>query len=611
MRRLIFPLLILLLLCGCHADRNESNTTTASSTQPTITEYLYDPNSSIEDFTQGAVQACSLEGRNVTGMCFFAGKLLLLSTDDHVELTTVLALDRAKLGLTQSVALDCAVSADELTVSADGKTAAYYYPQENSVVLLDSDFSELRRIQLPDQVADRPVLTEDLSTAYYCVENSIYALDLESGLPRLLKQHNCLTQRLTALHFDGSILEVYLTLENGKTEVAFISPENGETVGTDDALLKLVSQQDQYLLQRLDGTVTETLIGQLDSPLRSMKTTPAQTLWPVFSLNGLVGVEESTVRLYDLESGKVRSAVDLGGDVQILEADADPSGSRIWLRAQDVRENKALLLCWNVGQTASNDETVYLHDRYTADAPDAEGLARCQQLADSIGKDLGLTLILDSSFPTPESYSYVYEYQVQSIEDALTQLQQTISALPQGFLEKLAAVSQSGTIRIGLVRQINGISGKPSSDLGGLHFVSSGDHYIALTADSNIRTAFLHQLSHVLDSFVYGRSTAYDLWDRLNPADFAYSGSYSVDTTLDDPRLQGEGQCFVSSYGMTYAKEDRATIFTAAMEPGNQALFAIPGLQNKLRNLCTAIRQAYGWEGTELTLPWEQHLKAE
>lgn len=611
MKRFILPLLAVLLLCGCNADNGQTTAANTAATQPTVVEYLYDPNSTIEELTQGAIQACSLEGRSVTGMRFFADRLLLLTTDDHVELTTVLVLDGTELGIVRSVTLDCALAADELTVSADGKTIAYYYPQENSLVLLDSSLTETRRIHLPDQVTDRPVLSSDLTTAYYCVDNSIYALDLESGLPRLLKQHSCIGQSLRALHFDDTVLEVFLTLESGDTQVAFISPENGETTGTDRGLLTLSSQGSRYLLQRLDGTVTETLTGQVGGQPQTLEKTVSQTVWPAFSLNGLVGVNGGTLQLYDLDSGRVASYVDLGEDVQVLEVDADPTENRVWLRVLDRQTDKPLLLCWNVAQTKTESTTVYLHKRYTADEPDEAGIARCQQQADTLCSSLGLTLQVSGSFPAPEGYEYVYEHQVTALEDTLAQLESALAALPPEFLQGLATVNQSGTVRIGLVRQILDLSGQPVSDMGGLHFVTAGDHYIVLTVDGSPKTALLHQLCHVLDSFIYAHSDAYDSWNELNPEDFTYSGSYTVDTTLDDPRLQGEGQCFVSSYGMTYAKEDRAILFTAAMEPNGEVLLAIPGLQSKLRYLCDAIREAYGWEETDLTLPWEQHLTSE
>ncbi len=610
MKKILLPLILLVLLCGCNPDRHHAADSTGEATQPTSIEYLYDATNSIEELTNGAVRACLLEGRSVTGMRFFADRLLLLSTDDHVELTTVLVFDCSQLSIVRSVALDCALSADELTVSADGKTLAYYYRQENSLVLLDSSLSEIRRIQLPDQVTDRPVLSSDLNTAYYCVDKSIYALDLESGLSRLLKQHNCISQRLRALHFNDTVLEVFLALENGDTQVAFISPKNGETTGTDQGLLTLSSEGAHYLLQRLDGTVTETLTGQTDGQMQALQTDSSHSVWPAFSLNGVVSAKDSALWLYDLDSGHITSQVDLGEGVRVLEMDADPTGNLLWLRVFDQQANKPLLLCWSIAQTKIEDSTVYLHKRYTADDPDMEGIARCQQAADALSAPLGLTLQLSGSFPAPDGYEYVYEHQVSALEDTLAELETALASMPPEFLQGLGAVNLSGTVRIGLVRQILDLSGKPVSDMGGLHFVAAGDHYIVLTVDGNPKTALLHQLCHVLDSFVYAHTDAFDSWNKLNPAGFAYSGSYTVDTTLDDPRLQGEGQCFVSSYGMTYAKEDRATIFAAAMEPSNAGLFALPGMQSKLQYMCDAIREAYGWKKTELTLPWEQHLKA-
>ena len=46
-----------------------------------------------------------------------------------------------------------------------------------------------------------------------------------------------------------------------------------------------------------------------------------------------------------------------------------------------------------------------------------------------------------------------------------------------------------------------------------------------------------------------------------------------------------------------------------AIKDGNrEALFALEGIQTKLAYMCKAIRNAYGWQETELTLPWEQYL---
>ena len=612
MKRILLPLLLLaLLLAGCNSDSGHTTGQTTAATEPVPLAYLRDHGNSIEELTQGAVEAYSLEGRSVTGFRFFGDRLLAFTTADHVELTTVLTLGGQELGILKSTILDCALSPEHLMLSSDGQTFCYYHNMENSLVLLDAELNELRRIQLPDQVTDRPVISQDLSTAYYSSGRQIYALNLESGLPRLLKEHSCLSQQLTALHFHDTVLEVLLMLEDGQTQVAFISPENGETTGIDKELLTLTSEGDRYLLQRLDGSITETLVGTAGGQVMAMDTLPGQTVSPAYPMDSLAISQGNTVSLCDLQTGRITSRVELGDDVLILEADADPAGDSLWLRALDQQNNKLLLLRWRPAQTKVSESTKYIHKRYTAREPDTEALAQLQQRADALGKELGVTFVVNGQLPAPEGYEYVYEHQVLALSSALEKLQAGLSALPPEFLQGLCTVNQSDTIHIGLVRSILDIAGKPSSDTGGMHLVSAGDHYIVLTVDADLKTALNHHLCHVLDSYVYAHSDDYDKWEKLNPKGFAYAGTYDVQPDPDEPLLQGETLCFVSAYGMSFAKEDRATLFAAALESGNEALMALPRMQSKLQHLCTAIRDAFRWKETEITLPWEQYLKEE
>ncbi len=612
MKRFILLLLAVLLLCGCRAEPKETSQQSTAATDAVPIQHIYDPNSTIEELTQGAVKAYDLSGHSITGIRFFGEQLLVFTMDDHVELTTVLTLGGQEWGVLRSTTLECALYPHEVTVSADGQTLAYYNAQENCMVLLDASLNELRRIRLPDQVTDRPVLTEDLSSLYYCAGNEIYSLDLATGLSQLLKQHNCVSQSLTALHFDGSILEVFLTPESSVGMAAFISTENGQTIGTDSHLLSLNSLGSSYLLRRLDGTVEETLVGQTGGELRSIRCQPGQTIYPAFSLEAVAAVTGSQVALYNAASGKTTAQVDLGEQVQVLSVTTHPTENQLWLWVQDQQAGAPLLLQWKTAESKVSDDAVHILKRYTAADPDTAGIAACQQQADAISADGKLVVTVDTLLPAPQGYEFVAEHQVLALEDSLAQLDTALQQLPKEFLAGLATINKSGTVRIGLVRQILDITGKPSSDMGGLHYVSGGDHYIVLTVGADMGTAALHQLCHVLDSYVFSHSVAYDRWEKLNPKGFTYAGSYQVPENTDDPMLYGETQAFISSYGTTYAKEDRATLFTAAMTPGNEALFSADILQAKLVSMCQAIRKSYGWDKVEdLTLPWEQYLKTE
>ena len=59
---------------------------------------------------------------------------------------------------------------------------------------------------------------------------------------------------------------------------------------------------------------------------------------------------------------------------------------------------------------------------------------------------------------------------------------------------------------------------------------------------------------------------------------------------------------------MSYAKEDRATIFEYACMPGNEEIFKSAAIQKKLQRICKGIREAYGLKKVEKEFLWEQYL---
>ena len=59
---------------------------------------------------------------------------------------------------------------------------------------------------------------------------------------------------------------------------------------------------------------------------------------------------------------------------------------------------------------------------------------------------------------------------------------------------------------------------------------------------------------------------------------------------------------------MSYPKEDRARLFEYAMTAGHDELFVSPNLQQKLKQLCTGIREGFDLEGSSEVFLWEQYL---
>ena len=72
--------------------------------------------------------------------------------------------------------------------------------------------------------------------------------------------------------------------------------------------------------------------------------------------------------------------------------------------------------------------------------------------------------------------------------------------------------------------------------------------------------------------------------------------------------MEGDTNAFIDLYSLSYAREDRASIFAHAMRAENQGQFASAAMQAKLNYLCRAIRQALSWQEDTRILPWEQYL---
>lgn len=608
MKRITVILLVLLMLCGCTAHTGEPTAgSTSGSTAPTVE--LYDPESYIEEETKGAVRAYPLQRYNAEGFCFMGQNIVLFTRDDQVALTTLHLLQGETLGVMRSLTLDCAVYPSDSHLQVGKDSLGYYNMEENSIVLINADLTEARRIRLPDEVMDIPVLSADMKTLYHCVGDEIRALDLETGISRLLKQHSCQSQSIVDLHFGDSMLEVYTIDENGTGRTVFISTETGETLGSDAGMLSISSSGSSYILQRMDGTVQELLVGKLEQDAQSMHPLHEELVFEAFSSNGLLAGKGNELALYDLSSGRITAKVSLGDGVSILSAVPAPNGSYVWVLANDAQAECSTLYRWDLAATETNNDISYLTSRYTAEAPDTEGIARCQQLADAIGEKYGVKIHVDGSLPVPQDYTFLSEHQPKALESALTELETYLAKFPEGFFKKASVISKHKQLHIGLVRDLYDITDGAVPDGYGLHYTQSGDHYVALRIGPELGSATYHELCHMLDAFVYSGSKAYDLWDQLNPEGFTYLSSYkNYNISGDDPLLMGETQAFVDGFSMTFAKEDRARIFEMAMTEGNQNLFTSPIMQKKLQQICEGLRQACKWEKTEIELPWEQYL---
>lgn len=185
-----------------------------------------------------------------------------------------------------------------------------------------------------------------------------------------------------------------------------------------------------------------------------------------------------------------------------------------------------------------------------------------------------------------------------------------MSIFPEGFFRTAAEISDSQKLHIGLVRKLQRKNTGVPEGVAAQQYWVDGNAWMALSVGDTVQELFIHQLAHLLDSYVYSKNVAYDEWSKLNPKDFAYDLSYfQYEEHGDSQYLSGKNRAFIDTYSMTYPKEDRARIFDCALAEGNEELFASKTMQNKLRQLCVGIRNAYGWKKDPRSFPWEQYLQ--
>lgn len=608
-------LVLLMLLTGCMAETPKTTetivqqTTTEAVTVPTTG--MYNPDSAVEQQTGGSVQAyfpgieCSMA---------MMGETPLLFSWDGQGMTTLtrVAGETCYPEATLQIQGDLYPESSSLCITE--WSVCYYDSAENSIVFLNEKLQQIRRVSMPDDLVETPVLREDLSEAYYCTATELRSLNLETGLSRLIRQYSGQTVSIKSVCANGLVLECSVA-DEGEYYTEFISAENGQSLGKDTDLISFDAWGDRFFLQRMDGVVTEVLFGTADSSLHSfVPEEETAVLHGVPAMNGVLEAckDETGISLafYDLSTGCKTAQVYIDGLQHVSNVEAVPDKGLIWFLSHDYATETQVMYRWNLAASAVTDKTVHTTARYTRDNPDTEGLLQCRKKADALETQYGVEIFLEQALKQPDDYDFEYEYQVKAFEKGLARLEQALAKFPDGFFKTMAQVTDSGKLRIGLVRDMMSNTQNAPSDTVGLQYWLDGDAYIALSVGVLVEQTFYHELCHVLDTFVYANTGLYDDWEKLNPEGFYYDGNYiDYQTRVDNTYVEGENQAFIDYYSMTYAKEDRARILEYAMLEGNEGCFASRIMQQKLRQLCLGIREAFDWQKDSRSFPWEQYLQ--
>ena len=611
-RWMLWLLALTLILSGCNG--NEPNSTNQGTQPGNATQQPTDPpvslhvsDSALAQQTDGAVQVFACEGGEITGIDDMGSDMVVYAYDG--EKTTITRLSASDGIVKAQTQRDGLIASDDGSAGAADNKLAYYDQAHNCYVILDGTFHEIDRVPLEENVTGIPVLSQDLTTAYYCVGSEIRGVDLHSKIVRLISLLNVQELELEGILAEDTVLQCAVTDADGNRYTGFYSAENGRTLGKDASLKQIETWNENFLLRRMDASVEEILIGGQDTNIVSFFMADENNevrLLP--QLGAAMEMGNGTATVYELTQGKALGAVNLNGDYTISLPKEDPNGQYIWFCATDRQTGETLLCRWDYSKNGA-DETVRTGVRYTAQAPDTEGLAECELLAQEIAEKYKVEILLNTATVAPSDYTFVPEYQVSAYKKALQALDTAMARFPEDFFRIVGTSSQSRKLQISLVRYLQPARyDVPEAD-GGLQYWIQNSAYIALEVGPDVERNFYHELCRAMDTYVYAHTAQYDLWPTKNPEGFQYDGSYDVyETHAGSPYLEGENRAFIDAYSMTYAHEDRATVMEYAMLDDCEEYFQSEIMQHKLTVLCRAIRRAFGLRYYEGTFPWEQYL---
>lgn len=605
MKRWLIGLLALLVLTGCsqQPESTTADTTPAPTAPPTG---LYEPESTLEIRTAGAVKAFPLGTDGCVGVRIMGDKLLILCLDTNGALE--LDVLTGDTGIVEASVLLEGVRADSVSVSDD--RIACYNVTENCILILDAALHITDRISMPDGIEGDVLIDSAISSAYYCTSGQIRAMDLTTEVPRLLHQHEYQQQSLYSVILEDKVLVCQVEDSEGEY-FEFIDTTTGQTLAKDDTTWQIDSWTDRYFLRRTDGSVQENLFGTAGDQVKQLNIT-AQTLIGLPAVQGAVTISDAgsgvDLQFFDLQTGLILTQTTLSDIHAVYSLCSDPADRSVWFIYEDSDLCQDILCRWDTARYGCADETVYTSRRYTAEAPDTEGLALCAQRAQALNDAYGIQIVFDSSLKQPDNYTLTPEFQVSLVNAGLDALEAGLSSLPEGFVKELSSISNA-PLEISLVRSILDVSGQVPPDQTGLQYWSGKNACIALCVTDTTLQDFYHQLFHVLETYLFSESSELDLWDKLNPKGFSYDYNYLDYPAHADSDYLGKKRAFIDAFSMSYAKEDRARIFEYAMLEGCEEFFSAETMQEKLHQLSYCIRDAFGWRKSTSTYPWEQYLE--
>lgn len=617
-RWVILVVALVSLLAGCGNSGEESGGTNegdkVTEPRPSVEGGLYVPDSAVEQQTGSAVKYYALPSGSYEELLPMGENLLLLqgSGDTRLELLT-----GSSLAGTVKLELSGAVSAEDGSVQVGMQGVAYLDSHSGALVFLNPFLREVSRLQLPADMVGMPWLAPSWDVVYYCTIRGIHALDMKTGISRLLRQHNGAWQSVTGVLMEGFVLRCETKGKDGSREVLLIDAQTGESIASGDYLAELKTSGENWYCKVKSGEIQEYLVGGREQVWNLWPAEGAQKLFPLPQKNAVVTYQETAqgccLSYYDVATGKRTAEVTIPNVKDVGSVSVDARG--IWFLAYDAALGAKGICLWNPEASPIEDPKDYRATHYTRENSDFAGLQTLRQNLQALEKTYGIKLLLsdDPMEWMPEHYRFETEYLLQAYEAYLPLLEQALAQFPEGFFQTLAQRTGSGKLNIGLVRRISGAPEEgalPTTKV--LQYWLHGDAYLMLTLGGDLDRSFYHGIMQAMETRVLSVTTAFYDWETLNPEGFVYDNDYIKNLDREDGQyLQDGAQWFVNRFAMSYAREDRACTMEYACMAGNERVFQSERMQNKLQMLCKGIRMAFALEEDGKAYLWEQYLSGE
>ena len=605
MKRLLILLPLCLFLWGCASRRAPASLPEEETPEPAEVLSLYDPDSTTEAESAGALKVFPLNHLDPTG--FFRMEDALYVIGDSEGATHIQRFEGDALTLTHSLALEITLAPEDGFFRFLPGRITYFDPMTLQVVVLDEKLQERQRLPVREDMTGLPILSADSTTLYYCTRDAVRALETETGISRLLKEISAPYQSARALHQEDRILECVLEEADGSRRILLLSTEDGSIVWETGEELTLLTEENRFYAH-LSGISGEKRIFGTSGQEPQMLTPACAGEFFAFlpeshgALSARREGDSTILEYYDLSTGALRASCTLSG--RSLPAAAEDAGSgRIWLFFPD-REEPALLL-WNTSTLSAGDDKSRTAAYLTPETSDPEELEQCRFLAEALGEAYGVEIRIPERLPEAlqGNWQAEYAYHPQLLREQLEALETRLASLPREIPELFR--SRYSGLRILLVQSLRAPE-DPGKTTGSLFFWEDTTGCIVLADPGD--GAFFEALFGLMDTVIHTRSDAFDRWEELNPMQFSYVGTEPVPEDYD-AYLQPDTRAFADKASMTDSRTERCRLFALAMAPGKEDLFRSLTMQKKLSALCEGIREGFGLEKDPAVFPWEQYRK--